>query len=81
MQVIVALGRIAFDQTLRIYRQRNSQRLRFDFTHEGTYKLGEGLPWLVASYHPSRQNTQTGRLTAEMFAEVWGQVKDLMDIN
>ena len=71
LKVIVALGRIAFDQTLRIYRRRTGERLRFKFEHSGQYQLGEGLPWLVASYHPSRQNTQTGRLTEAMFTEVW----------
>ncbi len=71
LKVIVALGRIAFDQTLRIYRRRTGERLRFKFEHGGQYQLGEGLPWLVTSYHPSRQNTQTGRLTEAMFAEVW----------
>ena len=71
LKVIVALGRIAFDQTLRIYRRRTGERLRFKFEHGGQYQLGEELPWLVASYHPSRQNTQTGRLTEAMFSEVW----------
>jgi uracil-DNA glycosylase family 4 len=71
LEVIVALGRIAFDQTLHIYRQRTGEKLRFKFEHCGQNQLGEGLPWLVASYHPSRQNTQTGRLTEVMFAEVW----------
>jgi uracil-DNA glycosylase family 4 len=78
LQVVVALGKIAFDQTLRIFRQRSGARLRLDFKHNLQYELGEGLPWLVASYHPSRQNTQTGRLTEDMFAEVWKGVSDLL---
>jgi uracil-DNA glycosylase len=81
LRVIVALGRIAFDQTLRIYRQRTGERLRFDFKHKAQYDLGEGYPWLVASYHPSRQNTQTGRLTDEMFAEVWEIVTEILAAN
>jgi len=79
LKVIVALGRLAFDQTLRLYRQRTGERLRFEFTHGGTYQLGERLPWLVASYHPSRQNTQTGRLTEAMFADIWNIVRELLD--
>jgi uracil-DNA glycosylase family 4 len=79
--VIVALGRIAFDQTLRIYRQRTGERLRFDFKHKAQYQLGEDYPWLVASYHPSRQNTQTGRLTEVMFAEVWEIVAEILASN
>jgi uracil-DNA glycosylase family 4 len=78
LRVIVALGRIAFDQTLRIYRQRTGERLRFDFKHKAQYNLGEGYPWLVASYHPSRQNTQTGRLTEDMLAEVWEIVAEIL---
>jgi len=79
LQVVVALGKIAFDQTLRIFRQRNGAKLRLDFKHNVQYELGEGLPWLVASYHPSRQNTQTGRLTEAMFADVWDRVIDLLN--
>ena len=78
LQVIVALGRIAFDQTLRIYRRRTGERLRFKFEHGGQCQLGEGLPWLVASYHPSRQNTQTGRLKEAMFAEVWEKANKIL---
>jgi uracil-DNA glycosylase family 4 len=78
LQVIVALGRIAFDQTLRIYRRRTGEQLRFKFEHGGQYQLGEGLPWLVASYHPSRQNTQTGRLTKAMFTEVWEKANKIL---
>jgi len=79
LKVIIALGKIAFDQTLRIFRQRTGSKLRFDFKHNAGYSLGEGLPWLVASYHPSRQNTQTGRLTEEMFAQVWENVSGLLE--
>ena len=78
LKVIVALGRLAFDQTLRIYRRRTGERLRFKFEHGGQYQLGEELPWLVASYHPSRQNTQTGRLTEAMFAEMWEKANKIL---
>jgi uracil-DNA glycosylase len=49
-----------------------------DFKHGASYRLGEGLPWLVASYHPSRQNTQTGRLTEAMFDDVWIKAKECL---
>ncbi len=41
--------------------------------------MGNSLPWLISSYHPSRQNTQTGRLTKDMFDQVWTTVNELVD--
>jgi uracil-DNA glycosylase family 4 len=87
VRVIVALGRIAFDAVLRVYVDLQPfDRLRAgsvtfnrkapQFAHNAFASLDPGLPTLVASYHPSRQNTQTGRLTAEMFDAVWTQVRD-----
>jgi uracil-DNA glycosylase len=38
----------------------------------------EAGPWLVCSYHPSQQNTLTGKLTVEMFDAMWAQVKELV---
>ncbi len=71
LQGIVALGQIAFDRVLRLYREQGADIPRLKFGHGAFYPLGEGLPWLLASYHPSRQNTQTGRLTLEMFDQIW----------
>ena len=78
LRVIVALGKIAFDNTLRIYRQQGIDLPRLEFAHGAVSALGEGLPWMVVSYHPSRQNTHTGRLTEEMFAHIWDTVKKLL---
>ena len=75
--VIVALGRIAFDGVLRVYRQRGLELPALKFAHGAVFSLGAGQPVLVASYHPSRQNTQTGRLTAKMFANIWELVAGL----
>ena len=71
LQGIVALGRIAFDQVIRLYRAQGHSIPTLKFGHGVHYSLGEGQPWLLASYHPSRQNTQTGRLTVEMFDQIW----------
>ncbi len=79
LEGIVALGRIAFDNTLRVLRQRGAVIPKLDFAHEAFYRLGDGLPWMLASYHPSRQNTQTGRLTKEMFDRIWNRSRDLLD--
>ena len=75
MRVVVALGRIAFDAILRVYASDLPKPI---FAHGATSSLGPDLPNLVASYHPSRQNTQTGRLTAEMFDAVWFRVRSLL---
>ena len=75
---IVVLGRIAFDNVLRLLRERGHDIPRIKFAHGAVYDLGDGLPWLVVSYHPSRQNTQTGRLTEEMFDQVWVKVRELL---
>ena len=69
IKVIVALGKIAFDYVLRLYDVRNPVQ---SFSHGASFPLFDG-PQLIASYHPSRQNTQTGRLTAEMFDQIWEQ--------
>lgn len=78
LQGIVALGKIAFDRVVRIFRNRDAGISRFAFSHAAVYQLGSGLPWILASYHPSRQNTQTGRLTVEMFDQVWAQTSHLL---
>ena len=72
VRAILALGRIAFDACLRALSRRTSlaPRSSFRFGHGASYALPGGLPRLFASYHPSQQNTQTGRLTPEMFRAV-----------
>jgi len=74
LRVVVALGRVAFDAALRHFAPAEAAASRPAFGHAAAYPLADGR-WLVASYHPSRQNTQTGRLTAEMFDRVWTQVR------
>ena len=78
LQVIVALGRIAFDGVLKVYRQRGLELQKMKFSHGAVFPLGAGGVQLVVSYHPSRQNTQTGRLTHQMFADIWRMVGDLL---
>lgn len=75
---IIALGRVAFEQMLLIHRLRGAALPSLAFRHNALYPLGAGLPWLLASYHPSRQNTQTGRLSVEMFDQVWQQARRLL---
>jgi uracil-DNA glycosylase family 4 len=81
LKVIVFLGRIAFDHTLRLLRERGlvsaAEVSNMQFAHGAVYRLGEGRLSFVTSYHPSRQNTQTGRLTEAMFDEIWEKVDAL----
>ena len=77
-QGIVCLGRIAYDNTLSLYRLQGYDIPRLEFSHGAFYTLGEDLPWLLASYHPSRQNTQTGRLTEPKFDDIWIKVRELL---
>jgi uracil-DNA glycosylase family 4 len=76
VKVVVALGRIAFDTYLacRKYRQAPVLKKALRFGHGLVYHLPEGIA-LVASYHPSQQNTLTGRLTRPMFHAVFRQAR------
>jgi uracil-DNA glycosylase family 4 len=78
LRVIVALGKIAFDTILHWRRRQGHPNLSGQFAHGALFELGPGLPVLLASYHPSRQNTQTGRLTAVMFDQIWQQARALL---
>jgi uracil-DNA glycosylase family 4 len=74
-EVIVALGRIAFDGIQRIFSIKDHS---MSFAHDAVFQL-PSASWLVCTYHPSRQNTQTGRLTEEMFDRVWKTVRGLLE--
>ncbi|MBI4731566.1 MAG: uracil-DNA glycosylase [Chloroflexi bacterium] len=74
-KIFVALGRIAFESIMRTISIQNKA---LSFAHNAVHEIPGGR-WLVCSYHPSRQNTQTGRLTTEMFDEVWKTVRKLLE--
>lgn len=74
-EVIVVLGRIAFERVLRIYSEPKSGK---KFAHGTSFRLQAGS-WLVCSYHPSQQNTLTGKLTVEMFDSMWERVRSLLE--
>jgi uracil-DNA glycosylase family 4 len=77
-KVIVALGQLAWDQVFRVLRDRGLPvpRPRPRFRHGAEVGLEEGLV-VLGSYHPSQQNTFTGRLTEEMFDAVWTRARAL----
>jgi uracil-DNA glycosylase family 4 len=75
---VVALGRIAFDHLLRIYFPTLQGAANHPFSHGAFYAPEPGKPWILASYHPSRQNTQTGRLTPAMFDDIWQKARQML---
>jgi uracil-DNA glycosylase len=77
VRVVVALGRIAFDTYLGILRDqgRIESRAAFVFGHGVLHAPGPGLPLLITSYHPSQQNTSTGRLTRPMLLDVFWKAR------
>jgi uracil-DNA glycosylase family 4 len=77
LRVVVALGKIAYDVYLSILRDRGSieRRSAFLFGHNAVHHTGPGTPILLSSYHPSQQNTSTGKLTERMFRDVFLHAK------
>lgn len=77
LRVIVALGRIAFDAAWRLLADRGViVKPKPMFGHGLTY-MPEGAPAVIASYHPSRQNTNTGKLTQPMLEDVFRRAAQL----
>jgi uracil-DNA glycosylase family 4 len=76
-KILVPLGQIAFTQTLKSLRLKGFDVPPLSFGHGKVY-VGNGLkpfPTLITTYHPSQQNTQTGRLTRPMFHKIFRMVR------
>jgi len=80
VQVVAVLGRLALHSylTILLSEGRIERRSLYPFSHGACHRMPPGLPRLLCSYHPSRQNTQTGRLTRSMFLEVFRQAKRIL---
>ena len=78
LKVVVALGSIAQHHVLKIFSDLIQKKQQFPFVHGRLDKFPGDFPYLISSYHPSRQNTQTGRLTIEMFDQIWSKVNQLI---
>jgi uracil-DNA glycosylase family 4 len=78
VQVVMPLGRIAFDGYLAGLRAVGHAIPRLDFAHGALHTLPGGLPAILCAYHPSQQNTRTGRLTEAMMDGVLAQAKALL---
>lgn len=80
-RAILALGQIAMRAYLGLLKEQGKVETlaRFPFAHGASYNLPGELPRLFASYHPSQQNTFTGKLTESMMAEVLRKIRRFLD--
>ena len=80
IKAVVALGRVAFDNYLGLLQRRGliGSRAAFAFGHNRVFQTAPGLPVLISSYHPSQQNTSTGRLTEEMLVAVFRRARKVL---
>lgn len=80
VKIVVALGRIGFEAYLNYLKRQGL------ITSKGEYQFGHGLEYempdgrlLICSYHPSQQNTQTGKLTEKMFLQIFLRARKLLE--
>lgn len=79
LQVIVALGRLAFDAAIASVGLEDRASHRPKFTHAVEAQLRDGL-MLIASFHPSQQNTFTGKLTEPMFDHIFDRARAIVGV-
>jgi uracil-DNA glycosylase len=80
-KAILALGKIAWDAYLDILKSQGviAARAKFVFAHGAIARLPGDGPRLMGVYHPSQQNTQTGKLTPEMYTKVLRRIRDFLE--
>jgi len=80
LRVIVALGRIGFEAYLNYLMRKKliTRKREYEFRHGAEYAMPDGRV-LLATYHPSNQNTQTGKLTKTMFRKIFKRARELAD--
>tara|TARA_Y100000992_G_scaffold278107_1_gene223412 strand:- start:624 stop:1304 length:681 start_codon:yes stop_codon:yes gene_type:complete len=76
LSVIVALGKVAFDNCLKIYKKKFDINTKFDFKHGKKYLLPDNKI-LIASYHPSPRNVNTKVVTTKMINQLFRKAKKL----
>jgi uracil-DNA glycosylase family 4 len=81
VKLVVVLGGIALQSYLSILQDAGKIKSRsaFKFGHGARFATHEGGPFVLASYHPSQQNTSTGRLTLAMLADIFHQARRIID--
>src|ERR1700680_1298611 len=82
VMVVVALGKIGFDAYLNYLKRQSAvaSKKAYVFKHGASYRMPDGKV-LLASYHPSNQNTQTGKLTRKMFVEIFQEAARIADVS
>jgi uracil-DNA glycosylase family 4 len=80
-KAILALGKIAWDGYLEILKQSGliASRALYSFAHGAEAQVAPGTPRLFGVYHPSQQNTQTGRVTPVMYAAVLRRIRRFLE--
>jgi uracil-DNA glycosylase family 4 len=79
LRVIVALGRLAFDAAIGSVGLENRPSPRPKFTHAAEAQLRKGIV-LIASFHPSQQNTFTGKLTEPMLDRIFNRARAIVEV-
>lgn len=80
-KALLALGKIAWDGYLEILKHRGliASRALYKFVHGAEAEVASGTPRLFGVYHPSQQNTQTGRVTPAMYAKVLANIRRFLE--
>ncbi len=77
-QIVLTLGRSSFDRFKTAAKGLGVETKGMVFKHGAIYSLGEGRPIVMATYHSSQRNTNTGRLTPEMWDEVFKNIRSML---
>jgi uracil-DNA glycosylase family 4 len=80
VRLVVPLGGIGLDSYLSVLQDAGKiqSRARFRFAHGAQFTTHEGGPLVLASYHPSQQNTSTGKLTAAMLRDIFLRARQML---
>ena len=81
LKIILCLGQFAFNAVIHMIQNKHDLKTRSaGFSHGRVLRLGDGIPVIVCSYHPSPRNTQTGKLTEKMFVSVLQKTRAISKI-
>ena len=76
LRVIVALGKVAFDNCIKLYKKKFNIKQKFIFKHGKSYLLPDGLI-ILSSYHPSPRNVNTKLISKKMMVNLFKKAKNL----